>query len=187
MTEEQLSLFVKNSDITRKNESKILMSKDFLHKWKSRIVDHQKNIGNQPQLRQIDIFAQSDIFNADAIDPFKLLYHPLEFYGLAEKEESNCLYFLVDLVDPLLLYIGETKQTPKKRWMNHDCQDYIANYLDLHYRYELKTNLKMAFCWDTPTDKNNRQNMELLLIHKWRSPFNKESWKYYGQPFKKID
>ncbi|MHC5748952.1 MAG: hypothetical protein ACYTXT_45400 [Nostoc sp.] len=40
-----------------------------------------------------------------------------------------------------------------------------------------------AFWWDAPVDRRTRQELELNLILKWRSPFNKENWERWGQPF----
>ncbi|WP_256875047.1 hypothetical protein [Nostoc sp. C052] len=71
-----------------------------------------------------------------------------------------------------------------KRWKAiHACKDYIASYQDLHYRYEMKTAVNITFWWDTPVDRRARHELELSLILKWRSPFNKENWQLWGQPF----
>ncbi len=182
---EQLSLF-REPDNFRHKPPTVVMSKDFLLGWKERIYSYQQTVKSNPPSRQISLFAEVDHFDPEQIDPFELLFQPLEFYSACDLSESNCLYFLVDLANPILLYIGETKQNPKKRWLNHDCQDYIANYLDLHYRYKLSTNLRLGFWWDTPKERQDRENIEQLLIGKWRAPFNKQCWDIYGQPFKKI-
>jgi hypothetical protein len=42
-----------------------------------------------------------------------------------------------------------------------------------------------AFWWDVPAETRPRQQLELALIQKWRSPFNKENWDRWGQPFGK--
>ncbi|MBN3921704.1 MAG: GIY-YIG nuclease family protein, partial [Nostoc sp. NMS4] len=71
-----------------------------------------------------------------------------------------------------------------KRWQGiHACKDYIASYQDVHYRYGLQTAVNAAFWWDAPVDRRTRQELELSLILKWRSPFNKENWERWGQPF----
>jgi hypothetical protein len=99
-------------------------------------------------------------------------------------EGEACLYFVIDHVMPLLLYIGETKRTPTERWQGvHDCKDYLRRYHALHYQYELKRAVSISFCWDVPTERKARQELESELIYKWRSPFNKECWQYWGQPF----
>jgi hypothetical protein len=41
--------------------------------------------------------------------------------------------------------------------------------------------LKMAHC-----DRTARLKLERELILRWQSPFNKENWQKWGQPFGKI-
>ncbi|HEY9834046.1 MAG TPA: hypothetical protein V6D26_26070 [Stenomitos sp.] len=36
--------------------------------------------------------------------------------------------------------------------------------------------VNIAFWWDTPSDHTARLDLELSLILRWRSPFNKENW-----------
>jgi hypothetical protein len=185
MTQNQLSLFTENEVNSRRTNRPVLMSKDFLVEWKSRIVTYQQQTWNNPPSQQTSLFELSDSFDLNRVDPFGLLYQPFEFYRLPEDGLTNCIYFVVDLMQPLLLYIGETQQTPKKRWMNHYCRDYTANYLALHHHYKSEVAVNIGFLWDTPTNRKARQAMELALIDKWRSPFNKENWHLYAQPFKK--
>jgi hypothetical protein len=185
ITQNQLSLFTENEVNSRRTNRSVLMSKDFLVEWKSRIVTFQQQTWNNPQSQQTSLFELSDSFDLDRVDPFSLLYQPFEFYRLSEDGQANCIYSVVDLMQPLLLYIGETQQTPKKRWMNHYCRDYTDNYLAIHHHYKLDVAVNIGFWWDTPTNRKVRQSMELALIDKWRSPFNKENWHLYSQPFKK--
>ena len=106
---------------------------------------------------------------------------------LPDWGDSVCFYFVIDNIFPLLLYIGETKRTPKARWAGvHDCKQYIMRYVELHRRYGLKVAISTAFEWDALGDRKTRQQLEKELILKWRSPFNKECWKCWGQPFGKI-
>lgn len=186
MTQNQLSLFTANEINRTKTNCPVLMSKDFLIEWKSRIVTYQQQIWDNPPPQQTSLFElSSNQFDPDSVDPFGLLYQPFEFYRLPEDGQENCLYFVIDLMQPLLLYIGETQQTPKKRWMNHYCRDYTDNYLALNHHYKLEVAVNIGFWWNTPTNRKARQAMELALIDKWRSPFNKENWHIYSQPFKK--
>lgn len=119
-------------------------------------------------------------------NPFVLETHPDQFYDLPQYQQSEgCLYFILDVDLPLLLYIGETEKSPKQRWANHDCKSYIQSYIELHRKYQLTTTIRSAFWWGIPPDKKLLRRLEKDLILKWRSPFNKESWQWWGQPFDK--
>lgn len=123
-------------------------------------------------------------FKTENIDPFSLTTHPDQFYDLPDyKNSKSCLYFILDTAFPLLLYVGETKQSPTERWTSHDCKNYLKHYIELHRNYQLKVTIRSAFLWGIPQSKKLRQALEKELILKWRSPFNKESWSYWGQPF----
>jgi hypothetical protein len=90
----------------------------------------------------------------------------------ANSPGDECLYFIIDSAADLILYVGETCRS-NKRWKGiHACKDYIASYQDLHYRYGLQTAVNTAFWWDAPVERRARQELELNLILKWRSPFN---------------
>ncbi|MGV0104760.1 GIY-YIG domain-containing protein [Nostoc sp. DSM 114160] len=101
----------------------------------------------------------------------------------ADSPGDACLYFIIDSAASLVLYVGETCRS-NKRWKGiHGCKDYIASYQDLHYRYKLQTAVNAAFWWDASVERKPRQELELSLILKWRSPFNKENWERWEQPF----
>ncbi len=156
-----------------------------LKRWKSQISAHQQQVRTREPIEQGTLFAvpQAHI-NPDAIDPFNLSLSPLSFYrSPVEDAGQACLYFVIDMMANLLLYVGETGKS-NHRWKGvHDCKGYIENYLDLHYQYELPTAVNIAFWWDAPVKARPRQRLELALIKKWKSPFNKENWKYWSQPF----
>ncbi|NJL84371.1 MAG: hypothetical protein HC890_18220 [Chloroflexaceae bacterium] len=85
-----------------------------------------------------------------------------------------------------MLYVGETKLSATQRWQGvHDCKDYIFHYIELHRRYQLPVTVGAAFWPHLPPRKKLLQQWERALIYRWRSPFNKESWHYWGQPFSK--
>ncbi len=164
-----------------------------LSKWKARIFTHQQRVKTTQPVKQESLFALSpDVVlhgspkhvDPEIIDPFILKLSPLSFYRLpTDSPGQACLYFVIDMTADLLLYVGETCKS-NKRWKGtHDCKRYIEKYLDLHYKYELKTAVNIAFWWDAPEKTRLRQNLELALIQKWKSPFNKENWQYWGQPF----
>ncbi len=183
--EQQLNLFSKIPTSTDKQQQ-LVMDANTLEQWKSQIFDYQQ------QTRSLNPHQQTTLFDLtpshcdpDKIDPFNLKVRSLAFWRMpADSHGDSCLYFVIDNQVPLLLYVGETCRS-NKRWKGiHDCKDYIASYLDLHYKYKLQTAVNIAFWWDAPTDRRSRQQLELKLILKWRSPFNKENWEKWGQPFK---
>ncbi|BAQ61002.1 hypothetical protein GM3708_1408 [Geminocystis sp. NIES-3708] len=185
---QQLSLFesvavyqVKKPNLT----PDFVMGKKFLENWKNNLYNYQQSQRNNLS-QQINFFPdKTTLFDINLFDPFSLETHPDQFYDLPNYNLSeSCLYFILDTHVDILLYVGETKLSPHQRWINHDCKSYIQNYIELHRKYKLNLMIRSAFLWSIPTDRKLRQTIEKNLIIKWRSPFNKESWKYWGQPFK---
>lgn len=161
------------------------MSEAALLKWKAQILDYQQQVRQSKPLQQTALFDLAPKHcDPDRIDPLLLRLVSMSFYRMpADSPGDACLYFIIDSAIGLILYVGETCRS-NKRWKGiHDCKDYIASYQDLHYRYGLETAVNAAFWWDAPTDRRPRQQLELNLIQKWRSPFNKENWQLWGQPF----
>ncbi|WP_199350060.1 hypothetical protein [Nostoc flagelliforme] len=108
----------------------------------------------------------------------------MAFYRMPDSFGQAALYFVIDSAADLLLYVGETCQS-NKRWKNaHDCKDYVASYQDMNHRYDIKTAVNIGFWWDAPTQRKARLALEQAMIQEWRSPFNKEMWNLWGQPFK---
>ncbi len=163
----------------------LLMDVKALKRWKSQISVHQQQVRTRKPTEQGTLFAvPKSHIDPDVIDPFSLSPSPLSFYrSPVEDPGQSCLYFVIDMAAHLLLYVGETCKS-NQRWKGvHDCKGYIENYLDLHYQYDLPTAVNIAFWWDAPVKARPRQRLELALIKKWKSPFNKENWQYWGQPF----
>ena len=163
-----------------------VMSAEELQRWKTQILDYQMRSRNTPAPQQAALFdIAPNHCDPDKIEPLQLQPQSMAFYRIpADYPGEACLYFVVDSAAQLILYVGETLRS-NKRWKGvHDCKDYIAAYHDLHYRYKLKTAVNIAFWWDTPQRREARQELELSLILKWRSPFNKQMWSIWGQPFK---
>lgn len=186
--QKQLSLFESKGVYEVKKpslKSDLMMSKHFLENWKNNICNYQQQQSNNI-LKQINFIPDNNIVTeADLLNPFSLETHPDSFYNLPQYNLSeSCLYFILDTQANLLLYVGETKLSPHQRWINHDCKSYIKNYIELHRKYKLNVMIRSAFYWGISSDRKLRQSMEKHLIVKWRSPFNKESWQYWGQPFK---
>lgn len=179
---ESPSLYEVNSSFSSPD---FVMSENFLQQWKTHIYNYQLT-ERQNKTQQINLITDNpDISELELIDPFALKTHTAEFYLLPQFDRSQtCLYFILDTYLPLLLYVGETKLSPRKRWVNHDCKSYIQQYVELHRKYQLPLTVRSAFYWGVSESRHLRQTWEKHLILKWRSPFNKESWQWWGQPFK---
>lgn len=157
-----------------------------LQKWKTEVADYQQ------QVRLTEVEQQGALFDwAEAsidpavIDPFYLQLHNFLFFEWPASQHPSrpCIYFVIDTTIPLILYIGETCKA-NQRWKGvHDCKRYVSNYQSLHYQHGISTAINTAFYWDTPAQTRPRQKLELGLILRWRSPFNKENWDFWGTPF----
>ncbi|BBD62996.1 hypothetical protein NIES2109_58460 (plasmid) [Nostoc sp. HK-01] len=175
---QQLNLFSDIKSTPSKRANQLVMNAEALAGWKSRILTHQQQVRQNQPPQQTSLFDLSpNHCDLDAIDPLTLQLVPMSFYRKpADGFGDACLYFILDSAVGLVLYVGETCRS-NKRWKGiHDCKDYIASYQDLHSRYGLQTAVNAAFWWDTPVERRARQQLELKLILKWRSPFNKENW-----------
>jgi hypothetical protein len=181
----QLNFFSQISLEPASKQETLVMDAQALVRWKSQIYDYQQWVKESKPAQQTALFEVAPAHcEPDRIDPFALRLQPLEFYRLPDRDSAACLYFVIDNTLPILLYVGETKNTPLQRWKGvHDAKDYIANYISLHRQYGLNVAVVTAFWWDVPAKTRARQQLELALIQKWRSPFNRESWQWYGQPF----
>jgi hypothetical protein len=192
---EQLNLFDTGRG-DRVGKEACPMSEDFLLAWKVRIADYQRDVREgktaieQPTLFELP---KTTWHTADEIDPFSLPRHPSDFYRrpatVEPPDDSNqgCLYFQIDHASDIVLYIGETKLSARQRWLgSHDCKDYVLNYIELHRRYDLDVIVNASFWYHVPPQKKILQQWERELIYKWRPPFNKEMWQFYGQPFKRV-
>lgn len=173
-----------------RRQDELVMSRDQLVQWKQRIFNYQKEIPYQIPTQQNSLFGSDSIRTADKINPFVLELHNWQFYRMLwTSTQSCCLYFVMDLEWSLVLYIGETKQSAHDRWgrsgINHDCDNYIKSYIQLHRDCELAVKVATSFYYDVPLNTRQRKKIESELIHKWRSPFNRENWKWWGQPFQK--
>ena len=185
---EQLNLFESTTPYRVQRTDKPLMSQDALIKWKSKIFDCQQKALTLQSPQQLGLFDTAPTHcDVDTINPFELKLHSSQFYRMPETGDEVCIYFIIDNTLPLILYIGETQNTPKARWNGtHDAKDYVSNYIELHRKYKLEVRVCSAFWYDTPADRKARLKLESELIHRFYSPFNKESWQRWGQPFGKI-
>lgn len=103
----------------------------------------------------------------DEIDPFALQLFPLTFHDFANDYAGDaCIYFVLDSVALIILYIGETKAS-NIRWSGqHYCKDYVSNYISIHRKYGLDVAVNIAFWGDVPTKTKARQKLETELIYR---------------------
>ena len=186
---DQLSLFSvseqKTLEYGTKQPDVLKISSDALHDWKQRLFDYQQKIHIAPTLQQGTLFdaAPNDI-DPTCIDPFRLPQQNTEFWRWRGNDDGvAALYFVIDYALPILLYVGETVKSGQRWKGEHDCKRYLLNYRQVHYQHQLDTHLGIAFWSLAPTQTRDRQRLETALIQRWRSPFNKENWEFWGTPF----
>jgi hypothetical protein len=160
------------------------MSAAALTEWKQRIFCYQQEVQSQIGQQQASLFDIPHPETPDQLDPFTLPQQNIEFWRWQQQGEGeSALYFVIDYELPLLLYVGETVKS-NQRWKGeHGCKDYLASYRDLHYRHQITTTIGISFWRAAPKQTRARQKIESSFIFRWRSPFNKENWQYWGTPF----
>ncbi len=180
----QLNLFPSVTPTPARRSEPLLMSLKALLQWKSQLFDYQQLVRESQPPQQTALFdLQRTHCDPDAIDPFSLPLQSMAFYRMPTDAGSAAIYFVIDNAIPLLLYVSETCRSGKRWKGEHGCKQYLDSYHSLHHHYGLQREVSIAFWWDAATDRRSRQELELNLILKWRSPFNKESWERWGQPF----
>ncbi|MFM6358500.1 MAG: hypothetical protein ACKPH7_23260, partial [Planktothrix sp.] len=148
----QLSLFDEPTPPLLNQQPKLKLTVEQLTDWKTQIFNHQQQVLKESQPQQTTLFDLAPVHcDPDCINPFSLQVHNSQFYKGKETGDRICIYFVIDRVLPILLYVGETKQSPKERWLGtHDCRRYIDRYIQLHRDYQLDVQVATAFWWDTP-------------------------------------
>ena len=167
------------------------MDADALKRWKTRIFDYQQKVKENQPTTQETLFDLLGLgitpahIDPNSIDPFSLILQPMSFWRKPTFDKGQaCLYFVIDTAHtPLLLYTGESCQSDQRWKGTHDAKRYIDKYIALHRHHGLSPAVNISFWYDAPVDRKARQQLELALILKWRSPFNKENWQMWGQPF----
>lgn len=166
--------------------------------WKSRIAGFQQGVAIAPPPQQGSLFAVAEApgqyggssdasFNSprrEEINPFTLPQQNTEFWRWQFDDVGiAALYFVIDYRAHLLLYVGETVKS-NQRWKGeHDCKRYLLNYRQVHYDHDCDSQLGIAFWPHAPAERKPRQQLESALIRRWRPPFNKENWQFWGTPF----
>jgi hypothetical protein len=155
-----------------------------LQDWKQRVAQFQATVRSGPAIAQGSLFDLADTSPAGTLDPFALLPQNAEFWrGQFQESGVPALYFVVDHEADLLLYVGETIKS-NQRWKGvHDCKRYILSYVEAHRVHGLGLAVNIGFWPHADRDRKARQALELELIQRWRSPFNKENWAIWSTPF----
>ncbi|MEM9947571.1 MAG: GIY-YIG nuclease family protein [Cyanobacteria bacterium P01_D01_bin.36] len=209
MTKEQQSFLLSDSAMqaasysTYENfQKKLTISLSELRDWKARIIRFQSQlspvaeqgslfgplVGDAPKSGIARDAGVVDTGMADAIEPFALRRQNTEFWRWRFEDVGvAAMYFVIDYAAsaevPLLLYVGETVKS-NQRWKGeHDCKRYLLNYRQAHYDNGLNSELGIAFWPEAPAERKARQQLESDLILRWRSPFNKENWRFWNTPF----
>ncbi len=189
-SEEQIPLF-KAKDLAGSygttRRTTLEMTPVSLQAWKQKVLKFQQAVAIGPDTAQASLFnlaTPAASIDADCINPFQLPQQNTQFWRWRATDAGTAaLYFIIDYELDLLLYVGETIKS-NQRWQGeHDCKRYLLNYQQAHYQFNLPTKLGIAFWRDAPTATRARQRQESVLINKWRSPFNKENWVFWGTPF----
>lgn len=188
MIVEQASLFsvVEQSEYDRWQKAEPFpISQVALQDWKRKLFDYQQQVRSTEPVQQGTLFEiSSSTIAADTINPFTLPQQNTQFWRWKAADAGvAALYFVIDYELPILLYVGETVKS-NQRWKGeHDCKRYLLNYRQAHYQHKLSSQLGIAFWAEAPTETRPRQRLESELIYRWRSPFNKENWTFWGTPF----
>ncbi len=161
------------------------LSADSLRDWQQRIVDWQQGVRREGVAPALDLFGNPLPGQlAEAIEPLTLVRRSLNFWRWpSDASGTAAIYFVIDYERELLLYVGETCKADQRWKGEHDCKRYVASYQGLANRLGVETAVAIAFWMDAPTRTRERQQLESDLIRRWRSPFNKENWRFWGTPF----
>jgi hypothetical protein len=164
----------------------LAMSQEALEEWKQRVFQyqHRVSIGQAQQQGTLFDLVPDAADLTDRINPFDLPQQNTEFWRWQAPDVGvAALYFVIDTELPILLYVGETVKS-NVRWKGeHDCKRYILNYVAAHRSHQMGVAVNIGFWSQAPIATRPRQQLESALIEKWRSPFNKENWEFWGTPF----
>lgn len=164
----------------------LTISLETLQTWTRRVYQFQQLVQVGTAIEQGNLFAAppSPETIAEAIAPFALPQQNIDFWRWQFTDTGTAAYyFVIDYQLPILLYVGETVKA-NQRWKGeHDCKRYVENYVLAHRQAGASPTIGIAFLHWAPTDTHARQQLETALIYRWRSPFNKQNWTFWGTPF----
>ena len=100
---QQFNLFENPLKIPRTRKNELVMSKDFLRQWKSRIFKYQQSKRNSQSPQQNSLFQPTSAYGSpEDIEPFELKLHTALFYRMPETAQpvegidTGCIYFIID-------------------------------------------------------------------------------------------
>ncbi len=191
---EQLALF-SNTEFSSNNTLKNLIylpsinCNKVLLKSKSRVFESQQVekennlIRGQTKLFDITSLPCECQLDPDTINPLSLPIKPLNFYTESNQFDNACIYFILDKVLPLILYIGQSKNCCRRlRTLNysslaaHHRKKQIDYYKNLNHENGISTSIFIAR-WNLPILIKDKYRLELekSLILKWNPLFNKQN------------
>ena len=171
-------------------EAELPLQREQLLAWQERLHQHQAPLfrGESGPLQQGSLFGDVSPDPVTAIQPLALTPLPLSFWRWPDSPHQGAAIYLVldrpvDLEQPLLLYVGETKAADQRWKGDHDCKAYLASYGEALQRCGIRQRLSIRFCTDVPQATRARRDLEQQLIQHWLPPFNKETRQRWATPF----
>ena len=166
------------------------INKKIIKEWQVKIINHQSRIfrSNHKNVTQSSLFGSVSEELNETFNPIHLAPLPLNFWKWPKAiHKGPAVYFVMDNIinseENIVLYIGETISA-EKRWKGeHDCKNYLSNYLDILQKANVTTNLNIRFWLDVPITIKERRKLEQKLIQTWLPPFNKETRGIWATPF----
>ncbi|WP_308189237.1 GIY-YIG nuclease family protein [Nostoc mirabile] len=152
----------------------LVMSQEALLKWKAQILDYQQRVRETKPVQQATLFdIAPNHCDPNRIDPLQLQVRSLSFWRMPTDSPGDaCLYFIVDSAAGLILYVGETCskfQAVERDTRLQGLHSKLPGFtLSLWNEDSSKRHVLVGY----PVKRKPRQELELSLILKWRSPFN---------------
>ncbi|WP_269623348.1 GIY-YIG nuclease family protein [Prochlorococcus marinus] len=173
-----------------KLNKELSFNKEGLLSWQKRIYSHQKNLfdAKGKVISQESLFKEYETGSINNLNLLNLTPLSLTFWKWPKSpHQGPAIYLVMDkpinLDSHILLYIGETIAADKRWKGDHDCKGYLQSYSESFQKVNLGTNLSIRFWTDVPTDTKARRKIEKELIHRWLTPFNKETRGVWNTPF----
>ncbi len=178
----QFELFSSASDFSANNLRKknLYLSKESILLWRQKIYKHQQLILDTldygyVQKSMIKDQLKLEIFK---VNPFLLNCSSINFWRSSKPINNGpAIYFVIDTINKqqIILYIGETHSADKRWKGEHDCKNYVNNYIESLSKHEIESHIDIRFSLDVPSEVKFRRKLEQKLICLWLPPFNKET------------